>query len=123
MSSINLGLFMHLDSDNLAMLKTVIGAEVVTLLNVYLDTAPDNLTKLLDAIEQRNFREIELQSHTLKGSAANVGAPDLAELCSRLNNDAKTQTITTMAAQAEAIKAEANIVADLMQNYITNFTD
>lgn len=114
---------MHLDSDNLAMLKTVIGAEVVTLLNVYLDTAPDNLTKLLDAIEQQNFSEIELQSHTLKGSAANVGAPDLAELCSQLYNDAKTQTVTTMTAQAEAIKAEAQIVADLMQNYITNFTD
>lgn len=114
---------MHLDSDNLAMLKTVIGAEVVTLLNVYLDTAPDNLTKLLDAIEQQNFSEIELQSHTLKGSAANVGAPDLAELCSQLYNDAQTQTVTTMTAQAEAIKAEAKIVADLMQNYITNFTN
>ncbi len=54
-------------------------------LKLYLDESPKLLTKLKQAVLQKNARDIELASHTLKSSSANIGATLLAGLCGEIS--------------------------------------
>lgn len=113
---------MHLDTNNLDTLKSLIGEDLIGLLQLYLDSAPQNLQRLQNSIAQQDFSAIAHQAHELKGSAGNVGAADLSELNEQLCKLAQDQQANGMTEILQEINEEATAVETLMKDYIANFS-
>ena len=58
-------------------------------LNLYLIESPKLLVKLIQSAQDGNAPEIERASHALKSSSGNVGATELARLCTDIHNAAR----------------------------------
>ncbi len=56
------------------------------LIRLFLVTAEKNLRDLSAAIKENNPAGVRILSHTLKGSALNIGAEDFADACGRLEH-------------------------------------
>ena len=54
------------------------------ILELYLGDSPARLATMRQALADRDSPALERAAHALKGSSANLGAIDLAELCQRL---------------------------------------
>lgn len=59
------------------------------LVNSFLARAPHHVTALADAYRAGDARAVEDQAHSLKGAAGNIGAADVAEVCERIEDDAR----------------------------------
>lgn len=113
---------MSLDLDNLEMLKDIIGDDLKEVLDAFLDTTPSLLDQIERSINAQDAAGVQLHSHTLKGSSANVGATNLPNLCLELENAAKAGVVTpNFMPMFEAIKAETHLVTKELQTFLQNF--
>jgi HPt (histidine-containing phosphotransfer) domain-containing protein len=80
---------MPVDQENLNMLKEVIGEDLKEVIEAFLTTSPEILGQIKLSIEIEDAAGVQLHSHTLKGSAANIGAIHLPSLCAELETKAK----------------------------------
>jgi PAS domain S-box-containing protein len=55
------------------------------IINLYLQTAPQHMQELRDAVLRKDARALSRTAHTFKSSCAQLGAERLAELCNRLD--------------------------------------
>ncbi len=62
-------------------------------LNLYLVESPKLVVKLVQSTQEGNAPEIERSSHALKSSSGNVGATELARLCSDIHNAARASNL------------------------------
>ncbi len=107
------------DTDNLNMLKEIIGEELEEILQAYVDSAPDSIIKIDNAIHASDSEQLRLHSHSLKGSSANIGAGNLSGLCSRLEQIAKDNDLNSHVNDLfNDIKNENTIVMQFLQNYM-----
>ena len=56
------------------------------LINLFVDSAEKNLRDLSTAVHEEEPQKIKILSHTLKGSALNIGAEDFADACGRMEH-------------------------------------
>ncbi len=66
---------------------------VSEVIELFLEHAPVQLSKISDAIAEQNFKQIQMTSHRLKGSSLNVGAKRVAELCRLIEEAARNDVI------------------------------
>jgi len=64
--------------------------------SVFLDDTPKQFQKLQKALEEKNLEDIQLYSHSIKGSAANLGATQLQELVRIIEIDAKEKVLPSL---------------------------
>ncbi len=64
--------------------------------NMFLKRAPDELEQLRRAARERRYDEVRRLAHKLKGSAASLGAPQLARLCEHLQHAQADQGADTL---------------------------
>jgi len=77
------------------------------LIDKFLQEASARLTSLREGAGRRDAAGLGRASHALKGSAASLGATGLASLCSSLEQEAKTGSVTDSAtASVDRIEAE-----------------
>lgn len=57
---------------------------VITLIDLYLDSAPQQLQIIKDSVANEDIISLKNSAHSLKGSSANMGADYVAELCEKL---------------------------------------
>jgi two-component system, sensor histidine kinase and response regulator len=62
-------------------------------LNLYLVESPKLVVKLVQSTQEANAEEIERSSHALKSSSGNVGATELARLCTDIQNAARASNV------------------------------
>ncbi len=74
----------------------------------YLNTAPQLLQQVREAIEQRDAAALRMAAHTLKSSSANLGARTLAAHC---------QELETMA-EEEALESAAQLLSEIESGYV-----
>ena len=73
-----------------------------------------HLAEMRKAVQDHDPRNLERASHTLKGGAANVGAPDLARSCAEMENRARAGEASGCGELLERIAAEcARVERDL----------
>ncbi|QCU89289.1 Hpt domain-containing protein [Thiomicrorhabdus sediminis] len=101
---------MHLDTDNLNALQAVIGEQINELLQIYLDSTPLYLQQIQNSLDALDFDNLQHAAHTLKGSAGNIGAADLADFCQQLEQQAKNQQSCALASAIEKLAQEAVLV-------------
>ncbi|MFF7708269.1 Hpt domain-containing protein [Pseudomonas sp. NPDC007930] len=75
----------HLDYKVLSALKEVMEDEYPLLLDTFLE---DSATRVAHLREARDARDLGQAAHSFKGSSANMGAVQLAELCRELEQRA-----------------------------------
>jgi HPt (histidine-containing phosphotransfer) domain-containing protein len=103
-----------LDHDVLANLRKLtppgepdVLAEVLLL---FLDEVPPRITRLRNAWAAGNIEEVHRAAHSLKGSAGNIGARRLYDVCNRLDDRGKAGDLEAMAPLVDAVGAEFGMV-------------
>lgn len=110
------------DTDNLDMLKEIIGDELKEILQVYLESSPDLVNGISQALQSESMEDLRIHSHTLKGSSANIGANQLAEYSAQMEEMAKNQSITGESHTLfVTIQSEIATVSDFLHEYIAQF--
>ena len=113
---------MPVDQENLNMLKEVIGDDLKEIIHAFLTTSPEILGQVKLSIEIEDAAGVQLHSHTLKGSAANIGAIHLPGLCAELETKAKEGVVTPEFNQMYAdIEAESQAVFNFLQEFLQSF--
>jgi FOG: HPt domain len=116
-----IGMSQPVDTDNLEMLKEVIGDDLKDILQSYLDVAPATLSNIKQAIANGNADGLRLHAHTLKGSSANIGATELPPLCLVLEDKGKDGITDGLTADLSAVEAENDKVSAFLQQYLDAF--
>ncbi len=85
------------------------------LLETFLRDADDQLAALRAAVGAGSVEALVRPAHSLKSSAANVGATRLSELSRALEGDARAGTVDAPSERVEALAAEATAVRLALQ--------
>lgn len=83
---------------------------VAELISLYLEDAPRQVESIKAAVMEGNAERLALAAHTLKGSSAQLGAEELSELCSELENialDWRAESASLLIDQLESTLADA----------------
>lgn len=107
-----------IDYDNLNLLKSVIGSDLKPILLSFLEITPAVVEKLGLAISNQDAKQVQHQAHTLKGSAANVGALTLPEICLKLEDMGRKGDITQAPDAFSQLQTAYPELAQAIQNYI-----
>lgn len=76
----------HLDMDALVQLKAIMGDEFSMLIETFGNDSVVRIECIRDAIASGDPDEIRRAAHSFKGSASNMGAPVLTDLCRELED-------------------------------------
>jgi CheY-like chemotaxis protein len=89
------------------------------IVSTFLDGVPERLAELRLAVDEGDGREVSRLAHTLRGSAAYVAAPTLADLCGGLEAAGASGSASTVALLAE-VEAELDRVARELRVVVEN---
>ncbi|MNL44150.1 Hpt domain protein [compost metagenome] len=103
----------HLDPDVLSALREVMEDEFSTLVDTFLADCEKRLQLLRQADSAAQLTEI---AHSFKGSSSNMGAIRLAELCGKLEHNAKTLPAADTDQLIAEIDSEFAIVRPLYES-------
>ncbi|WP_328469645.1 Hpt domain-containing protein [Actinoplanes sp. NBC_00393] len=81
-------------------------ALVLRLLRSFEGRVPAAADTLIGLLHDGDPGPVRDQAHSLKGSAANIGATALAELCASVEDQARAGTVADPAATADRVRAE-----------------
>ncbi len=93
------------------------------ILELYLGDSPARLAAMRQALLRGDAREMERAAHALKGSSANLGASDLAELCHQLERLSGERVPAGTPERLDALEAEYARVEQAMRRLLTEFPD
>jgi HPt (histidine-containing phosphotransfer) domain-containing protein len=78
-------------------------AEVFTL---FLEEAPPRIERMRNAAAGGDIKEVHRAAHSLKGSAGNIGARAMYDVCSVIDERGKAGDLAGAAALVDAVQAE-----------------
>ena len=103
-----------LDHTRLDTLRSAMGDDFVELIPVFLDSAAEIVTAMRNAHAAADVENLYRQAHTLKSSAANLGAMVLSQLAKALEADARCGPVADGAARIDVLQAELERVQPLL---------
>ncbi|MEV0902052.1 Hpt domain-containing protein [Actinoplanes sp. NPDC049802] len=83
-------------------------ALVLRLLRSFVSKAPDAVDLLVRLLHDGDPGPVRDHAHGLKGSAANIGAADLAAFCAALEDQARAGVVADPGPAADRLRAEAD---------------
>jgi len=95
-----------LDAEVLDELQEVIGAEIATIIGVFLEDTPPLIRQLQDASVEADLERLRALAHSLKSASANVGAMALSVAARRIEHDARAGTLERPAVAVALLIAE-----------------
>lgn len=95
-----------IDHEVLDELRTVLGAEVDKLVQVFLATTPPLIEKLETAASDPDYDALREAAHSLKSSSANLGAIALSDAAKRIELGARMQTLDRPAVAVAVLALE-----------------
>ncbi len=93
------------------------GEAFADLLDVYLQTTPGIIAALIESIAANDLATARIHVHGLKSSCANYGAVRLAQLCKRMEEEARAGELVDVQWQLAALSDEYAKVAELLGQY------
>jgi CheY-like chemotaxis protein/HPt (histidine-containing phosphotransfer) domain-containing protein len=103
-----------LDHERLDALRNAIGDDFVELITVFLDSAAEILGEVRKAWRRGDGDGVHRQAHTLKSSAANIGATALSARARRLEAEAKGGGASVAAGAIDELERELQRVKPLL---------
>ena len=111
----------HLNTEFLEEIKDVMEEEFALLLETYLRESELQHQRIDEAWQEQGLDELRRCAHSLKGSSGNIGAEQLAALCSqleRLARDKETEEVPeTIAALSQEFAAVRVTVTGLYESH------
>ena len=96
-----------IDPQAQARLKEWGGAKLLTqMIRLFLETAPNRMAQGRKGLAEGNVREAERGVHSLKSSAANVGALRVSRLAAQMEDHAARADLAAVAAQMPSLESE-----------------
>lgn len=109
-----------LDREVLRELREIMGAEFVSLVQVFLEDAPLALERIRTLATGPELAAIAAPAHTLKSTSANLGALRLSGMAKSMELEARQNTLRAAPARAAALAAEFERVAAELRQEIGN---
>ncbi|OAI93159.1 Hpt domain-containing protein [Pseudomonas putida] len=103
----------HVDRKVLSDLQDVMGDDYLKLLETFLY---DSERRLNDLFRARNADELRLAAHSFKGSASNMGAHELAELCRQVEERVQQHSLFGIEHLIVLIRREFAEVHDIFRD-------
>jgi len=103
-----------LDPGRIASLREAMGDDFLELIPVFLDSATELVRAMGQAQSRADTETFYRQAHTLKSSAANMGAMRLSALARSLEADARAGKVEEAVGRVEALRAELDAVRPLL---------
>ena len=75
-------------------------------LNLFLAEVPPRITRLRNAVDAGSIQDVQRAAHSLKGSAGNIGARQLHEVCRQLDEISRSGDLTTAPPLVDALGLE-----------------
>ena len=89
-------------------------------LNLFLDEMPPRMRRLRNAWAAGDIQEARRTAHSLKGSAGNIGARRLFEVCSQLEEQARPGDLPGARRLVDALGAEFDKVEAEIRRLLAN---
>ncbi|HUQ86982.1 MAG TPA: Hpt domain-containing protein [Vicinamibacterales bacterium] len=87
-------------------------------LKLFLEEVPPRIARLRNALAAGNIQDVQRAAHSLKGSAGNIGARRLFEVCRQLDEISRSGELTTAPWLVEALGLEFGKVASEIHRLI-----
>lgn len=86
-----------LDSHRIEQLQSLGGPNLLEqMCGLFLEHAPDRINGVLKGWEEKDFKRIERNAHSLKSSSGNLGAMELMNLCQKIESAAEQSNATML---------------------------
>jgi HPt (histidine-containing phosphotransfer) domain-containing protein len=108
----------HLDYDALNALKDVMEDDFGLLIETFLQDSNNRLATLRELVDTKDTDLIRRTAHSFKGSCSNLGALNLAELCSMVERKALNQDFESLPADVAEIEAEFMYIKQKMLDFL-----
>lgn len=87
---------------------------IAEIIETFLDDIPRRIKSLADAVESQDQKNAELESHTIKGSSANIGGEALRALASEMEKAAKEGNFEFIEAHLNDLKEAFDLLKQVM---------
>jgi len=104
----------RLDEAPLEELRALMEDAFADLLEAYLVDSERRLFELAESWEAGDLEALRRSAHSLKGASSNIGAPELAARCGRLEHLARDQDIDGVPEALEQVRVELREVRDAL---------
>ena len=101
---------MCVDEKNIAMLKDLMGEDFSALVDTFIRDSAQKIEQMNTALLAQNAEQLRQSAHGLKGSALNLSAAKLTDLCLTLENMGRDCDLTGADQLVKAIDAEYKAV-------------
>ena len=86
--------------------------EYLELIELFLETTESNLNKLKSGVDASDNQQVIEASHTIKGSAANLGLEEIAEMAKGVELNARQSSLEGAAEAATLIKGHCGRIKE-----------
>ena len=90
------------------------GSPLHSVVELFATTTPPILASLREALATSNWKQLDGQSHYLKGSCASLGAERMVQCCEELRHDAEKQDPSSAARHLADLELEFKAVKPLI---------
>lgn len=108
----------HLDYDILNTLKQVMEDDFELLIDTFVQDSTERIRMLRSLVDSTESDLIRRAAHSFKGSSSNIGAPQLAEMCSALEKKALANDFNGLADDINSIEQEFSHVQSLLRSLV-----
>jgi HPt (histidine-containing phosphotransfer) domain-containing protein len=100
------------------LIQSGMGDMLPDLIAIFLGTAPRTIEQAGSALRASHAKELARAAHNLSGSCSNFGATRLRELCDRLDNLGRSESLQTAPEVFESVKKEFARVRTELLSYL-----
>ena len=90
------------------------------LISTYIETAPQYIAQIEQSVVAGNSQDLYQAAHTIKSSAAHIGAETLTELCQQLENYGRNEQINEARALVSQARQEFDQVITALQDVLAH---
>ncbi|MFC3195057.1 ATP-binding protein [Marinicella sediminis] len=103
----------------LAEIKTFMGEETHSLLDLFQQESPEMLEKLRSFGETKDFSEAQQVAHTLKSTGANIGAIGFSHFCKKIEQAAMEENLSEVTVNIEKARKAYILTVNEIKKYIS----
>jgi histidine phosphotransfer protein HptB len=85
--------------------------EFLEMLDLFLETTTEDLSKLRSAIEEKDTQKVARTAHSIKGAAANLGLEEIHKVAVRIEREARENDLKEVGEAIETIKEKLDWIA------------
>ena len=100
------------------LIESGMGDIVPQLIEIFLETAPRTIETARKALDDSHARELAEAAHSLRGSCGNFGAVHLRELCKRLEDVGRGESLRAAPELFESVEEEFGRVRAELLSYL-----